>query len=389
LVLSAALYYRGYWDLERAGEEAVQSPPAPELSRKEIRPGPPAPPPQGPESAAPARPRAEAPGGSDLPRRAMESFRAGDYEMAAALFSELSKQDPLAFLGLGLSYYNLGDYGSAAAFLEKSLGQRGVDEFQVRKLLAFSYYRLDDLALSLSNAEAALRLSEDPELSSLVERLRKEKPAQDRFIHEETLHFKVLFDGYRHGSVSTEVLHILEDAYRDIGSQTGYFPEEPVTVILYSERKFHDVTRMPDWSGGAFDGKIRVPVKGIEEVDANVLRKVLYHEYAHALVYSITPRCPAWLNEGLAMHLAGEERERVGQIIPLRTLEGQFPRSQEQSNAAYNVSYSAVAHLIDNYGLYSIVEFLRGLSSGQDVDSAFRSSFFMSYNDFADSWGKG
>jgi tetratricopeptide (TPR) repeat protein len=319
----------------------------------------------------------------------MENFRAGNYEIAASLFSELSKQDPLAFLGLGLSYYNLGDYGSAATFLEKALGQRGVDEFQVRKLLAFSYYRLDDLARSLSNAEAALAVSEDPELSALVKRLRREKPAQDRFIQEATLHFKVLFDGYEHGSVSTEVLHILEDAYRDIGAQTGHFPEDPVTVILYSERKFHDVTRMPDWSGGAFDGKIRVPLRGVEEVNRDVLRKVLYHEYAHALVFSITPRSPVWLNEGLAMYLSGETRERVGQIMPLRTLEGAFPRSQKQSSAAYSVSYSAVAHLIENYGLYSIVEFLKGLSRGEDMDTAFGSAFFMSYKDFADGWGRG
>ncbi len=389
LLVSAILYYQGYWDLEEVREEIIQRPAAPEVSKEEIKPRPsPAPPGPEPLLPEPAKPKAEAQDKSDLPQRALDNFRAGNYEIAASLFSELSSKDPQAFLGLGLSYYKLGDYRNAATFLEKAIGQGGVDEFQVRKLLAFAYYRMDDLIQSLSNAEAALMLSDDSDLSALVERLHREKTAQDRFMQKETLHFKVLFDGYEHGAISTEVLRILEDAYRDIGAQVGHFPEVPVTVILYTEHEFYDVTRMPDWSGGIFDGKIRVPLKGVEEIDRDVLRKVLFHEYAHALVFSVTPRCPVWLNEGLAMYLSGEKREKVGQLIPIRTLESEFPRSPGQSKTAYDVSYSAVTHLIENYGLYGIMEFLKALSRNEGIDTAFRSAFFISYNDFANSWGR-
>ncbi len=333
-------------------------------------------------------PEPSLPGIDDLTRRAVKNFNEGNYETSAALFSELSKHDRRAFVGLGLSYYKLGDYRSSASFLEKAIGERNVDEFQVRKFLAFTYYRLDDLDMSLKNARAALSINDDAELRELRDKLSREKPAQESFINEETLHFKVLFDGYEHGSVSRQVLQILEDAYSHVGGQMGHFPPEPVTVILYSGTQFYDVTLMPEWSGGIFDGKIRVPVKDIEGSDPEMLRKVLYHEYTHAFVYSISPDCPTWLNEGLAMYFSGEHKETVGQIIPLKSLEGRFPRTSAESTTAYSVSYSAVAHLIERFGLHSIRQFLFALSDGEGIEGAFKSAFFISYNDFVDSWGK-
>lgn len=389
LVVAAALYFQGYWGPKEVPEEVEPYvPPEPHVViKRESAPSTPAPLEPGPR--LPERPQpGAAPGRDDLPQRAIDSFTSGNYETAVALFSELSRRDEGAFLGLGLSYYKLGDYRSSAFFLEKALGHEGVDEFEVTKFLAFTYYKLDNLDQSLANAQAALRMKSDPDLRALVERLEREKPAQESFLKEETLHFKILFDGYEHGAVSSKVLQILEDAYVSIGAQIGHFPRDAVTVIVYPGKEFYDVTRMPDWSGGIFDGKIRLPLKGIDDYDPEVLKKVLYHEYTHALVYSITPNCPTWVNEGLAMYFSGERREKVGQLISLRSLEKQFPRSHDLSTTAYSVSYSAVTHLIENYGLYSIRDFLFALSRGESVEGAFNSAFFVSYNDFVSSWGR-
>jgi tetratricopeptide (TPR) repeat protein len=340
-----------------------------------------------PETPAPRLQEPALTGEGDLSWRAIESFNAGDYETALSLFSELSKRNDRALFGLGLSYYKLGDYENAAYHLEEALA-KGIKEFQTRKFLAFIYYDLDDLDASLSNAEAALRLRQDIDLSGLIGRLRREKPAQENFIKEETLHFKVLFDGYEHGSLSIPVLGILEDAYNTIGVNMNHFPDKPVTVILYTDKDFYVATNMPGWSGGIFDGKIRVPLKGIDQHGPEVLRKVLFHEYAHALIYSIMPNCPTWINEGLAMNLAGEHRDKVGQLIPLRGLESPFPQAYKQSEKAYRVSYSAVAYLIENYGIYRFKDLLVALSRGEDLEGAFNSVFYISYNEFVDTWGK-
>jgi hypothetical protein len=388
----AVLYLKGYWEPIEITEEIEAPVPVQEeieVVTRNLRVEPrhpgdakyrlPEPVPEMLGSVSPSR--------YNLTKKAMDSFNNENYESAAVLFAELSKHDGRAFVGLGLSYYKLGDYRSAARFLEEALDEKGVDEFQVRKFLAFTYYEMDDLQESLNNALVALSIRKDDDLDGLVSRLKREKPEQEDFIYEETLHFKVIFDGHEHGLVSRQVLDILEGAYGIIGTEMGYYPKKPVTVILYSEQDFYDVTRLPEWSGGLFDGKIRLPLRGVDEYESEVLRKVLYHEYAHALVFSITPRCPVWVNEGLAMYLSGEERQKVGQEISIRTLEGSFPRSPRQGRLAYDVSYSAVSYLVQNYGLYSFRIFLNALAEGQDVEGAFKSAFLISYDEFTESWG--
>jgi len=123
----------------------------------------------------------------------------------------------------------------------------------------------------------------------------REKNAHRNFASESTNHFKVQFDGYEHGRLSRTVIGVLEDAYSQIGRDLDYYPSEPITVILYTNQDFRDVTQAPGWAGGYFDlrdGKIRVPVRGAEGKEA-LLRTVLFHEYVHALIFSIAGSAPA------------------------------------------------------------------------------------------------
>lgn len=396
LIIAAYLYFIGYWEAaenpapvpavgESADESLPAAAPSPIKSDKS----------EGPLTAEPRLPRTEnpAPPVGAVPEtagpafaEAVRSFNKGDYGNALDLFKKLSVDDKTALLGVGLSYFKLGDYESAIAPLEGAL-QYGGDEFLARKFLAFAYYRRDDLQRSTQHAERGLALKEDRELRDLHEKLKAERAAQRDYVGEDTRHFKVLFDGYEHGGLSRKVIEILTDAYRSIGREMDYFPEEPVTVILYSEKDFYDITHTHRWAAGVYDGKIRIPVRGAEGQE-EALRRVLYHEYTHALVHSITPDCPLWINEGLADYFSGG-LERTGQVIPLRSLEKSFPGSGPEAAMAYRVSYSAVAHLIERYGVYSMKDFLVSLSRGEALEQAFSSAFFLTYNEFVSGWGRG
>lgn len=123
---------------------------------------------------------------------------------------------------------------------------------------------------SLTNAKAALDIKHDPELASLFSKLKREHAVQDNFVKAENIHFRISFDGHEHGSIRNTVLRMLEDAYRNVGLKLNYYPSETVTVILYSDRDFFDVTHAPSWAGGLFDGKIRIPVKGIKDRKRNL-----------------------------------------------------------------------------------------------------------------------
>ena len=71
--------------------------------------------------------------------------------------------------------------------------------------------------------------------------------------------------------------------------------------------QFRDVTRSPQWAAAAYDGIIRVPMRGAGEKGED-LDRVLAHEFSHALIRSLATRnLPTWLNEGLASVLESED----------------------------------------------------------------------------------
>lgn len=402
-LLCVLLTVSGYLFLGTSGIESL-SPPSPPVTHETaeaVRPQPHSLPEETPQSSmAPAKAvdlpnpqsaeesRLSPPGERELSMRAAEKFRAGEYEDAARLYLELSERDPSAFKGLGLSYANAGDYENARLSLEKTL-EHTPNDFMVRKMLALIYYRKGDTDSALVHADAALSVMKDPDLQNLQTRLGNEKSAEERLINESTLRFRVSFDGYAHGNISRKVIDILEDAYRTIGKELDYFPPEPVSVVLYTNRDFYDITQSPEWSGGIFDGKIRIPIRGVESREGE-LKKVLFHEYTHAVVHSLAPRCPLWINEGLAEYFSTNSGKRIGQLIPLTSLETSFSRLRpENIRTAYWESYSAVSYLIERHGLHQIKQLLLALSLSADLDQAFENAFSMSYRDFTSSWGKG
>ena len=45
--------------------------------------------------------------------------------------------------------------------------------------------------------------------------------------------------------------------------------DEPTAVVLYTQRDFHAVTQTPDWAGAAYDGRIKLPVRGLSRLQAS------------------------------------------------------------------------------------------------------------------------
>jgi tetratricopeptide (TPR) repeat protein len=321
-------------------------------------------------------------------KRAFLLLKEGKPRDALPIFLSLDPGDQRAALGAGVSLYRLGRYEEAVDTLEVLKGA-GIADFVVLKLLAFSYYNLNRLQESREYAEEALTLKKDEELTALLNRVSREIRQQENFQEEISGHFILHFDGYRHGGISRSVLGILEDAYRDIGRELNLFPDTPINVILYTSREFRDVTQVPEWAGGIYDGKIRLPVKNAEE-RPELFRTVLYHEYTHALVFTLTGgRVPLWLNEGLAEYFSRDYPVQTGQVIPLQRLETSFNGlSRRQVPLAYHESYSAVRHLIDRYGLYYLKDILERVGEGENFRNAFFSVFGMEYDSFLKTWGR-
>jgi hypothetical protein len=235
------------------------------------------------------------------------------------------------------------------------------------------------LALALSLPAAGRPAAQDPE-----------EALHQRFFQSQGAHFTILFEGPQDYELASRALEVLEDAYFRIGTALYTFPSNPLTVVLYTQEQFRDITRAPAWAAGAYDGRIRIPIRGALNKPEE-LERVLSHELAHAMIQAIAPaRVPTWLNEGLAVtfevhgidsaraQLAGSPRR-----VPFERLAGNFKGlSGEDARLAYAQSAVMAQRLLDEGGGAGIVAILQDLAAGVPFDRAYEQRLFLPFETF-------
>jgi Tfp pilus assembly protein PilF len=330
-----------------------------------------------------------------------ERLNQGDNRGARDAFEEALKYydaDPAAHLGLGVANYHLKDDRAAEHELQRvlELNPREKTAYQVLGEIA---KRRDDLGAAAAYWEKALELEPSNDaLRARLERIRREHRTEKDFNQDAASHFSAKYEGREKIEAGRIVLRILEDAYGEVGRGLSYYPDHEIAVILYSNQQFQDVTDAPGWSGGIYDGKIRIPIGGIEK-ETPGLRRLLLHEYTHAVVRAITPRrVPTWLNEGLAQYFEGREVDsrqkemlrqlaQAGKLPALTELEGSFlGLNGPQASYAYLLSLTAVRHMVDRYGMYRVKMVLEELSAGADPSRAINNALLISPQEFDRGW---
>lgn len=313
--------------------------------------------------------------------------------------ARLKADEPAFFVGQGLAYYRLNEPDRAVDLLKEAitLDSKRPDAY---KILGDIYYQKDEIEMAIGYYEKGLELDPlDHALRQQLAKARREEKVQSGFQQQASRAFTVIFDGRVEQDAARRILPELEEAYRDLGQAMSYYPQQPITVILYTDRQFQDVTRSASWSKGIYDGKIRVPVGGAEQ-NPDLLKKVLFHEYSHAVVHGLSrgAAVPTWLNEGVAVYFESEGQSLREQIlyrqirsgtllIPLSSLHGSFMNlSDDQASLAYAESYAAVKTLADRYGLYRIRQLLKDLGRWKDFSAAFSDQFMISYETFQSDW---
>ena len=230
------------------------------------------------------------------------------------------------------------------------------------------------------HAVTILALSpDDREAQATLDRWRRESELHDRMQQAVGSHFTVSFEGPAEAALAAEALEVLDRAYWRVGQLLGTYPTDPVPVVLYTGEQFRDITRSPEWAAGAYDGTIRVPMRGALDTPKE-LDRVLSHEFTHALIRSLAARgVPAWLNEGLATALetgdlewAEKRVKETADAVPLGALQAGFGRfTGGQAQLAYATSALAARRLLEEGGGFAIANLLRDLGDGIDFDAAF------------------
>src|SRR5438445_13317130 len=332
-------------------------------------------------------------------RLGWEAIRAGQITEASRLFHDAiaeNAQDATLFLGAGLAAHLQGHESEARTALEAAV-RLNPKLTAASLLLSDISYRMGDLETAVRTYEAALEVEpNNAHIQGRLESWRKEAALHSRFQQSLSTHFTVLFEGPAEQRLASAAVDALESAYWRIGTALLAYPSGIITVVLYTDDQFRDITRSPTWAGGGFDGKIRVPMRGALK-DPRQLEKVLAHEFTHALVKSVAPRgVPTWLDEGLAVVFEmGDVKwaERLARqapsLVPLPRLhDGFLSLPADQVPLAYAESALAVRMLIERGGIPALTALLQDLAEGQEFTQAFERRVFLSYPEFQALWAR-
>jgi tetratricopeptide (TPR) repeat protein len=317
----------------------------------------------------------------DLPApEAWAALERGDGEKAAAIFREELERSPgNAALNYGAGYaaFTLGRTDAAISYLKHAI-ESNPRFVQAMVLLSQIAYQAADLDLAVATLEKAATIApRDRSIAQQLERWRGEAALHNRFEARSTARFKVLFEGAEEKVIGERVVSILESAYWRIGKTMNTYPSETLSVMLYTNRQFQDITRAPAWAGGGYDGRIRLPVGGALR-SPRTLERVVTHEFVHAVIHNAAgTSAPAWVNEGLASYMESTDRawvqgvlQRADGRISIEDLSegfGQFDGGT--ALVAYAESLIAGQLLCERLAS-NLGSFLQMLGSGHTVDQA-------------------
>jgi len=289
----------------------------------------------------------------------------------------LEPDDASYLLMRGATLYLAKEYDAARAELEQA-----PDNVTALTYLGKISYDTGDLDGALARWRSALALEpENPQVKELAEKATRELAVESHMDKGYSSMFDLTYDAELPQGLAAEVMDALESAYSTVGADLETFPRTRIPVILYTRSDYRSVTEGPDWSGGLYDGKIRLPVGGTAHLTPQ-LRAVLFHEYTHVLVHEVARgRVPTWFNEGLAEVEGRREfspplgalarARRADALLGKEALSGSFTTlPTEKVLLAYQQSYSLVQFMVYRYGWYSVRQILQVLGEREPMETA-------------------
>src|ERR1700716_282254 len=258
-------------------------------------------------------------------------------------------------------------------------------------MLGYAQFASDRTKAAVATWKHSLELRPDSTVQQFLAKAQREEHVETEFAQRESSHFVLHYEGKQTSeTLRGQIVSALESAYDDLARDLGNPPRDSILVTLYTEQAFFDVTHAPSWSGAINDGKLRIPITGLNSMTPELAR-VLKHELAHSFInYLSGGRCPPWLHEGIAQllepkSLGGDGRQlarlfKLQHNIPINALEGSFMRfSGAEAYAAYAESLAAVSYINDSYGMGDIQRLLQLLSQGSSMEAALRATIHSDY----------
>lgn len=328
----------------------------------------------------------------------LKRFEQADEIFVRAL--ELYPDETFFSLLRGISNYQLKKFDIARHELEhvRRIKPESVEALYYLGLVLYETERRPE---AVELWQQALKLAPGRhEIAEQLGRARKEMAVEASMDRGHSSRFDLTYDPGVDTVFALAILEVLENASNQVGAELGFFPTARVPVVIYKRDDYKIVTASPDWSGGVYDGTIRLPFGAQKEITPQI-RAILHHEYAHVVVFGMTRgNCPLWLNEGIAEMFGRRQYGRpmteldhaagTKSFTDFVKLEGSFSAlGTAEANLAYQQSYSLVQYLVSAYGWHRVNLILTGLGNGLNVNDAIAQAlqdFSLTYEGLVQEW---
>jgi tetratricopeptide (TPR) repeat protein len=299
---------------------------------------------------------------------------------------------------LAMVYFQLKDDWNAELLFNELLKLEPKNTIALNMLgeIAWRKERLDE---ALDLWQRSLQLKKDPVLSAKLDRLKRERKASSTYDNSESLHFIMRYDGGKADPyLVDQISDFLEETYQNLSLKFDAFPTTAFVIVLYPQERFQAITDAPAWSGGINDGKIKLPIKGVKSLNAD-MKDALIHELTHSFVnFKSSGNCPVWLQEGLAQHMEGKQASNEanhllsslafnGQLPGIEQLNGSFiGASTDVAQVLYVQSLAFTSFLLERQPFYHVNSLLDELGKGNQLDDAFLAAYLQPLSRLESEW---
>jgi len=327
---------------------------------------------------------------------ALEYANKGKYAPAQENLEEALKLSPESET-IEINLYNImlqyadSSYKKKNSFKARKLAKKAIrlkpEVSPAYIFLGNMYYQSDNFTDALKYWKKAIAIEPDnKDLQQRIAKLKRESSVEGDFYSRRRSHFKIRFDKELGPDYAAAISDILEDGRRRVRSEFNLYSDEVIPVIVYSDEQFADVTSMPYWTAGLYDGKIRFKEQDISRGD-DAMRRVLYHEYGHAVIYiNYGNGVPSWLHEGFAQInepeqlLSNADKKFLSTYInregpfSLEQIDSMFGQREnaDMARAAYLESRLFLEYLIERYRKHKLKRLFEELKAGKDWHIAIR-----------------
>jgi tetratricopeptide (TPR) repeat protein len=325
---------------------------------------------------------------------AMFELSRGDLEHALAderTALTYEPEQPVLLMNVAYLYLRKSEYKQSLDYLDRAK-RVAPDNADVAKLAGWAYYGMNKMDQAVAEWKRAMALRPDAEVKAALDKAQRDKQEEETYKENESAHFNLKYNGAAEPSLARDVLRTLEGHFSAIESALNYTPPESIGVILYTQQAFADITQAPGWVGALNDGRIRVPVRGLSGVNAE-LSRVLKHELTHSFIKQKTRGlAPTWIQEGLAQWMEGKRSSDNGAVLAqiygeghaasLGRLEGSWMGLDgNQAAYAYAWALANIEYIVQSDGMSDIERILDRIASGESTESALRAVLHSDYND--------